>query len=199
MTVQELFNTIGFPAIAEALRHTHRNDKSTECLTGYKEAFDILCNIPFNGCGGAVTFDVTPRERLDDEESLPLLANNVEGDYWENIVGKAVVRPDNNPFTDAELAGAILWGRRFTALHRTTAGIRLKSFIQNMARWRSGLRGDCICLICAASAQSRNYAITRFRRISPWLSQRRNGTTSISDRGIRMVPSANASTGSKSA
>lgn len=113
MTVQELFNTIGFPAIAEALRHTHRNDKSTECLTGYKEAFDILCNIPFNGCGGAVTFDVTPRERLDDEESLPLLANNVEGDYWENIVGKAVVRPDNNPFTDAELAGAILWGATF--------------------------------------------------------------------------------------
>lgn len=113
MTVQELFNTIGFPAIAEALRRTHRNEKSTECLTGYKEAFDILCNLTFDGCGGEVTFDVTPREEWEDEGSLPLLANNVEGDYWENIVGKAVVRPDNNPFTDAELAGAILWGATF--------------------------------------------------------------------------------------
>ena len=113
MTVQELFNTIGFPAIAEALRRTHRNEKSTECLTGYKEAFDILCNLPFEGNGGKVTFDVTPREKWDDESSLPLLANNVEGDYWENIVGKTVVRPDYNPFTDAELAGAILWGATF--------------------------------------------------------------------------------------
>lgn len=113
MTVQELFNTIGFPAIAEALRHTHRNEKSTECLTGYKEAFDILCNLPFEGNGGNVTFDVTPREKWDDEGSLPLLAHNVEGDYWENIVGKTVVRPDDNSFTDAELAGAILWGATF--------------------------------------------------------------------------------------
>lgn len=113
MTVQELFNKIGFPAIGEALRHTHRNEKSTECLTGYKEAFDILCNLSFNGCGGAVTFDVTPREKWNDEDSLPLLANNVEGDHWENIVGKTVVRPDDNPFTDAELAGAILWGATF--------------------------------------------------------------------------------------
>lgn len=113
MTVQELFNTIGFPAIAKALRHTHRNDKSTECLTGYKEAFDILCNLPFEGNGGEVTVDVTPREKWDDEGSLPLLAHNVEGDLWENIVGKTVVRPDDNPFTDAELAGAILWGATF--------------------------------------------------------------------------------------
>lgn len=113
MTVQELFNTIGFPAIAEALRRTHRNEKSTECLTGYKEAFDILCNLPFEGCGGEVTFDVTPREEWDDEDSLPLLANSVEGDYWENIVGRTVVRPNDNPFTDAELAGAILWGATF--------------------------------------------------------------------------------------
>lgn len=113
MTVQELFNTIGFPAIAGALRHTHQNEESTECLTGYKEAYDILCNLPFDGCGGEITFDVNPREKWDDEDSLPLLANNVEGDHWENIVGKTVVRPDDNPFTDAELAGAILWGATF--------------------------------------------------------------------------------------
>ncbi len=113
MTVQELFKTVGFKAIAEALRHTHRNEKSTECLTGYKEAFDILCNLPFDGCGGEVTFDVTPREEWDEEGSLPLLANSIEGDCWENIVGKTVIRPDDNSFNDAELAGAILWGATF--------------------------------------------------------------------------------------
>ena len=113
MTVQELFKAVGFEAIAEALRHTHRNEKSTECLTGYKEAFDILSNLPFDGCGGEVTFDVTPREEWDEEDSLPLLANSIEGDCWENIVGKTVIRPDDNSFNDAELAGAILWGETF--------------------------------------------------------------------------------------
>lgn len=113
MTVQELFNTIGFPAIAEALRRTHQNEKSVENLTGYKEAFDILCNLSFKGCGGRVTFNVTPCEVWDDEDLLPLLANNVEGDHWENIVGKTVVRPDDNQFSDAELAGAILWSATF--------------------------------------------------------------------------------------
>lgn len=44
---------------------------------------------------------------------MPLLANNVEGDYWENTVGKKVIRPEDNPFTDAELAGSILWGMTF--------------------------------------------------------------------------------------
>lgn len=50
--------------------------------------------------------------------NLPLLANNVEGDYWENTVGKTVVKPDDNPFTDAELAGAILWGMTFYGFTR---------------------------------------------------------------------------------
>lgn len=113
MTVKELFLKEGFDAIMEALRGTHRNDHSIEATALYKEAFDALCALEFSGEGGEITFDVTPREQWFDEGSLPMLANGVEGELWENIVGKEIVKPEENPFTDAELAGAILWGATF--------------------------------------------------------------------------------------
>lgn len=114
MTVQELFKSLGFKAISESLLHTHnRHEINIRNLAGYKMAYDLLCNIKFDGEGGEVTFSVTPREEWDDFHSLPLLADNVEGDVFENIVGKTIIRPTNNPFTDAELAGAILWGATF--------------------------------------------------------------------------------------
>ena len=118
MTVKELFISVGFDAIEKALRNTHRNDWSIKCLAGYKESFDIICNTEFKGDGGEETFDVTPREEWFTPDSLPLLANNVEGDLWENSVGKKVVKPVDNPFTDAELAGAILWGMTFYGFNR---------------------------------------------------------------------------------
>ena len=102
MTVQELFKSMKFDDIAAALRNTHRNDKSIQYLAGYKETYDTLSNLEFNGEEGNVTFDVTEREHWFDEHNLPLLANGVEGDLWENIVGKEVIKPENNPFTDAE-------------------------------------------------------------------------------------------------
>lgn len=113
MTVQELFNALTFDEIMAALHCTHRNDRSIQNVAGYKEAYDIICHLPPKGRGGQVSFDVTPREEWFAPHSLPMLANNVEGDYWENTVRKTVLRPDNNPFTDAELAGAILWGMTF--------------------------------------------------------------------------------------
>lgn len=113
MTVQELFNSMTFDEVLVALRNTHRNDHSIRNVAGYKEAFDVLCNLKPEGEGGEVTFDVTPREEWFAPHSLPMLANDVEGDYWENIVQKTVVKPDDNPFTDAELAGTILWGATF--------------------------------------------------------------------------------------
>ena len=113
MTVKELFNSLSFDEIVNALQNTHRNDDSVSCLYGYKEAFDIISNTEFNGDGGEVTFDVTPREECFLFGNLPLFADNVEGDYWENIAGKTIVKPDSNSFTDAELAGAILWGMTF--------------------------------------------------------------------------------------
>lgn len=113
MTVKELFNSLSFDEIVNALQNTHRNDDSVSCLYGYKEAFDIISNTEFNGDGGEVTFDVTPREECFLFGNLPLFADNVEGDYWENIAGKTIVKPDSNSFADAELAGAILWGMTF--------------------------------------------------------------------------------------
>lgn len=119
MTVKELFLSVGFDNVLKALRNTHRNDRSIEGVVAYKEAFDIICLTEFEGEGGEVTFDVTsPREAWYEPHNLPLLANNVEGDYWENTVGKIVVKPDDNPFTDAELAGAILWGMTFYGFTR---------------------------------------------------------------------------------
>lgn len=101
------------------MRNTHRNDRSIESVVAYKEAFDIICLTKFEGKGGEVTFDVTtPREAWYEPHNLPLIANNVEGDYWKNTVGKTVVKPDDNPFTDAELAGAILWGMTFYGFNR---------------------------------------------------------------------------------
>lgn len=118
MTVKELFLSVGFDNVLNALRNTHRNDRQIEGVVAYKEAFDIICLTEFEGDGGEVTFDVTPREELDDTDSIPLLARNVEGDHWKNTVGKTVVKPDDNPFTDAELAGAILWGMTFHGFTR---------------------------------------------------------------------------------
>lgn len=119
MTVKELFLSVGFNNVLKALRHTHRNDRSIEGVVAYKEAFDIICLTEFEGEGGEVTYDVTsPREAWYEPHNLPLLANNVEGDYWKNIVGKTVVKPEDNPFTDAELAGAILWGMTFYGFTR---------------------------------------------------------------------------------
>lgn len=119
MTVKELFLSVGFDNVLKALRNTHRSCRSIEGVVAYKEAFDIICLTEFEGEGGEVTFDVTsPREAWYEPHNLPLLANNVEGDYWKNTVGKTIVKPDDNPFTDAELAGAILWGMTFYGFTR---------------------------------------------------------------------------------
>lgn len=120
MTVKELFLSEGFDNVFKALQNTHPNDSSIEDVVAYKEAFDIICLTEFKGKGGKVTFDViSPREAWDDTtKALPVVANNVEGDYWENTVGKVVIKPDDNSFTDAELAGAILWGMTFYGFTR---------------------------------------------------------------------------------
>ena len=98
MIVKELFLSVGFDNILKALRNTHRNDRSIEGVVAYKEAFDIICLTEFEGDGGEVSFDVTPREKWSEPHALPLIANNVEGDYWKNTVGKTVVKPKDNPF-----------------------------------------------------------------------------------------------------
>jgi len=131
MTVQELLKSVSFDEIAEALQRTHFRDEENFIGSSaeYKEAYDQLCNIIPDGAGGEVTFDVTPRENRNKPKCLPVVANNVEGDHWENIVKKIVVKPSPNPFTDAELAGAILWGSTFYGFTDQTMGLCLNRFL----------------------------------------------------------------------
>ena len=105
MTVQELFKSLGFKAISDALLHTHnRHELTVHDLAGYKMAYDRLCNMEFNGEGGEVTFTVTPREEWDDFHSLPLLADNVEGDIWENIYNFPLMQFHMHRYKHQEIA-----------------------------------------------------------------------------------------------
>ncbi len=70
-----------FDDVITALRNTQRNDRSIQNVAGYKEAFDVLCNLKPEGDGGEVIFDVTPREEWFTPHFLPLVVNYVEGDY----------------------------------------------------------------------------------------------------------------------
>ena len=121
MTVKELFQKEGFSAIMTAMRHTHKHEPSTIDSASYTESYDELCNTVPEPNDGVVTFDVSPRDKWESSHWLPLLANNVEGDYWEQIVAREVIRPEDNPFTDAELAGAILWGATFYGFTRRSS------------------------------------------------------------------------------
>lgn len=146
MTVKELFNSLTFDEVAEALRYTHSGDRSVaKCMAAYKESFDYFRHLDFKGDGGEVTFDVMPRKEWFTPGLLPLLAKNVEGDYWENTVGKTIVYPQDNPFSDAQLAGAILWGMtfygftprnlwRFTEKCNSRYGIKANILIQRQYR-----------------------------------------------------------------
>lgn len=97
----------------DALRRLHHNDETVRPTAMYKQAFDILVNTTPSGSLGEVTFDILPREKWYDPHRVAVTADNVEGDRWEDIVGRTLIRPADNPFTDAELAAAILWGATF--------------------------------------------------------------------------------------
>ena len=115
MTVQELFKALSFDEIARALQQTHFRD--VENFIGqsaeYKMAYDQFCHIVPEGDGGEVTFDIVSPESLVNTKTIAIVANNVEGQCWENILQKDVIRPSDNNVTDAEMAGAILWGTTF--------------------------------------------------------------------------------------
>ena len=87
MTVQELFKSLSFDEIAVALQQTHFRD--VENFIGqsaeYKMAYDQFCHIVPEGDGGEVTFDIVSPESLVNTEAIAIVANNVEGQCWENI------------------------------------------------------------------------------------------------------------------
>ena len=48
MTVKELFNSLTFDEVAEALRYTHSGDRSVaKCMAAYKESFDYFRHLDF--------------------------------------------------------------------------------------------------------------------------------------------------------
>ena len=115
MTVQELFKSLSFDEIAAALQCTHFRD--VENFIGqsaeYKMTYDQFCHISPKGDGGEVTFDMASPEALESPEVNAIFANNVEGQEWADILQKEVIRPADQNVTDAEMAGAILWGATF--------------------------------------------------------------------------------------
>lgn len=115
MTVQELFKALSFDEIARALQQTHF--RNVENFIGqsaeYKMAYDQFCHIEPEGDGGEVTFDIVSPESLVNTKTIAIVANNVEGQCWEDILQKEVIRPTANNVNDAEMAGAILWGATF--------------------------------------------------------------------------------------
>lgn len=115
MTVQDLIKSVSFDEIATALQYTHFRD--VENFIGqaaeYKMTYDQFCHIIPDGDGGDVTFDLASPESLVHPEVKAIVANNVEGQCWEDILQKKVIRPADENVTDAEMAGAILWGATF--------------------------------------------------------------------------------------
>lgn len=115
MTVQELFKSLSFDEITAALQQTHFRD--VENFIGqsaeYKMAYDQFCHIVPEGDGGEVTFDIVSPESLINTQVIAIFANNVEGQCWEDILQKEIIRPADDNATDAEMAGAILWGATF--------------------------------------------------------------------------------------
>lgn len=115
MTVQDLVKSVSFDEIATALQRTHFRE--VENFIGqsaeYKMAYDQLCHIGPGGDGGEVTFDIVSSESLENPEVKAIVANNVEGQDWKDILAKDVIQPTNQKVTTAEMAGAILWGATF--------------------------------------------------------------------------------------
>ncbi len=98
MTVQELFKSLDFRAIAETLILKPYKDALLP-ISEYKENYDIICSISFSGEGGSITF----KDNGDSDVTL------IEGDRFDNIVGMDVILPDDGLQTKVEAAADILW------------------------------------------------------------------------------------------
>ena len=105
MIVQEFLRGIPFNDVMEAVRKKKGNEGVTLFSYLYKEAYDILCNMPPRGKSEDVRFYVS-----HDESGNPYFWSEGLEDYsMEDIVGKEIKMPKNNPFTDAELTVEIIW------------------------------------------------------------------------------------------
>ena len=120
MTVKELFQSLKFKDIAEALKEQYGHyGNSLRPITEYKENYDIILNTEFSGEGGTITF----KEDGDSDVYM------IEGDKYDNIVGMEVIIPENGAISEAEVAAQILWS---TAPFGSVSTGQWHSFFEDM-------------------------------------------------------------------
>lgn len=108
MTVYELLSSVSFDDILEALYRTRKGEYAIKNPADYKEAFDYICHLTPRPEEGSVDFAVSPRESWPEKE-LALIAEQIEGIPWEEVICRKIIRPETKEVTDAELAAAVLW------------------------------------------------------------------------------------------
>ena len=100
MTVKELFQSLKFKDIAEALKEQYGHyGNSLRPITESKENYIIILHTEFSGEGGTITF----KEDGDSDVYM------IEGDSYDNIVGMEVILPENGAISAVEAAAQILW------------------------------------------------------------------------------------------
>lgn len=120
MTVKELFQSLKFKDIAEALKEQYGHyGNSLRPITEYKENYDIILNTEFFGEGGTITF----KEDGDSDVYM------IEGDSYDNIVGMEVILPENGAISEVEAAAQIIWSA--APFGRVTSG-QWHSFFENL-------------------------------------------------------------------
>lgn len=100
MSVKELFQSLNFKDIADALKERYgQYGSSLLPITEYKENYDIIINTDFSGYDGAITF----KEDGDSDVYM------IEGASYDNIVGMEVILPENGAISEIDAAAQILW------------------------------------------------------------------------------------------
>lgn len=108
MIVQEFLRRIPFTDLMEAVGKSMGKEGETLCSNHYyKEAFDILCNMPPRKKTEDIKFHVSYDDPKDSGKPDLWAEGLDDPEYMEDVVGKKIVMPKNNPFTDAELAAKI--------------------------------------------------------------------------------------------
>ncbi len=108
MTIHELLTSVSFDEILETLYKIRHGDYAIKNPADYKEAFDYICHLQPRPEEGSVDFAVSPRESWPEKE-LAIIAEQIEGIWWDDVICRKVIRPESVEVTDTELAASILW------------------------------------------------------------------------------------------
>ena len=98
MTVKELFQSLEFDAIADALKRKPYKS-SLLPMSEYKDNYDIICSLDYSVKGGTITF------KADGDSDVYM----IEGGSFKNIIGKEVIFSDPSEMTKINAAADIIW------------------------------------------------------------------------------------------